>query len=405
MLRVGGAPQIGAAGSSYGGGMSLLLAAADPRVQGGGGRHHLERPAARVLPELRRLRPGVFKKLWLGALFGNGFGDQRAGALAALGGSAAGGGTGSGGGSDSGSGSSGSGSGSSGSGGAVSGSASSALGSGSGGGRGAASARCGNFAPDVCAAYQASAATGTPNAGDAALMRAGQPGDLPCRPDPRADAAHARASRTRCSRSARPTPTPAGIAANGTPVRVVWRQGGHDNSGVGEGTATGAATAWFDATLHGKPVPRTQPFQFTEQAGVVSAATGDAAEQALQRHGLPGHRRHAARTRTVELQRPAQPIAAPAGGAPAVITSIPGLGGISARFDQALALLPSAPGQTAAFASPKLGSDAARRRRLHRAPDDHRAAVRRRRAVRRACATSAPTARRAALAARRARCG
>jgi ABC-2 type transport system ATP-binding protein len=47
-------------------------------------------------------------------------------------------------------------------------------------------------------------------------------------------------------------------------------------------------------------------------------------------------------------------ISSPAGGTPAVITTIPGLGGMSTRFDQAVAQLPPPPGQTAEFASPPL---------------------------------------------------
>ena len=61
----------------------------------------------------------------------------------------------------------------------------------------------------------------------------------------------------------------------------------------------------------------------------------------------------------MQLAGPAQTIASPGGGSPTVITSIPGLGGISSRFDQALALLPTAPGQSAVFASPKLASSVA----------------------------------------------
>jgi ABC-2 type transport system ATP-binding protein len=144
-----------------------------------------------------------------------------------------------------------------------------------------------------------------------------------------------------------------GIAAHGTPVRVVWRTGGHDASGVGTSTVTSEAEQWFRAVFAGK-VPAKQRFRFSEQAGVVSAATGDASEQVLQSSGYPGIAGAPRRTESVTVSGPPQPISSPGGGSPAVITNIPGLGGISGRFDNALTLLPGAPGQTATFVSPRL---------------------------------------------------
>ncbi len=146
-----------------------------------------------------------------------------------------------------------------------------------------------------------------------------------------------------------------GLAAHGTPVKVVWRPGGHD-SGGGTTQATTAAASWF-GQVFGSGVAKSQPFQFTEQAGVVSAATGDASEQTLQANGYPGIAGTPRNTRTVQLSGRAQTIGSPAGGTPAVITSIPGLGGISGRFDRALSVLPSAPGQTASFVTPKFTKD------------------------------------------------
>src|SRR5437764_15338083 len=63
--------------------------------------------------------------------------------------------------------------------------------------------------------------------------------------------------------------TARGLAAHGTPVRVVWRPGGHDASGVGGGTATSEASSWFKTVFAGS-VGAAQRFRFSEQAGVVS---------------------------------------------------------------------------------------------------------------------------------------
>ena len=76
-----------------------------------------------------------------------------------------------------------------------------------------------------------------------------------------------------------------------------------------------------------------------------------------------------------------------------MITSIPGLGGISGRFDRALSVLPSAPGQTAGFVTPTFTHDVTVAGeptvRLVVTVEDR---VRRRRCSP-GCATSAPTAR------------
>jgi len=67
-----------------------------------------------------------------------------------------------------------------------------------------------------------------------------------------------------------------------------------------------------------------------------------------------------AATRTVTMNGPPQPVASPAGGAPAAITSIPGLGGLLSQLGGVAgsrASLPTAPGQTASFASPVLQSE------------------------------------------------
>ena len=71
----------------------------------------------------------------------------------------------------------------------------------------------------------------------------------------------------------------------------------------------------------------------------------------LRAPGYPGLDGTPQRTRTVSVSGAAQPIASPAGGTPAVITSIPGLGGVSSRLDTFLSGAATAPGQTALFPS------------------------------------------------------
>jgi ABC-2 type transport system ATP-binding protein len=288
--RVHGRPQIATAGASYGGALSLLIAAADHRVGAVAADITWNDLSHALFPNAVGSAPGVFKKLWAGTLFGQAFPDTTRGERPG-------------------------------------------------------SVSCGRFAPEVCAAYQASAAAGTPNAAMRGLMRQASPASVVDRitvptlltqgeddslfPLGEADA------------------TARGIAAHGTPVRVVWRQGGHDDPSVGGGTATSEAISWLHEVFDG-PVAVRQPFRFDEQAGVVSAATGSAGEQTLQAAAYPGI--HAAQ-RPVRVAGRPQSITSPAGGSPAVITDIPGLGGGSALVNAGLTTLPSAPGQTATFVS------------------------------------------------------
>jgi ABC-2 type transport system ATP-binding protein len=295
--HVGGKPQIATAGASYGGGLSLLIAAADHRVGAVAADITWNDLSHALFPNFAGSGPGVFKKLWAGQLFSNAFPQPGPGRPVPSG-----------------------------------------------------SVNCGRFAPDVCAAYAASAETGTPNAAMRRLMRQASPASV-------IDKITAPTLLTQGEDDSlfplsEADATARGIAAHGTPVRVVWRQGGHD-SPVGGGTATSEANAWFDAVFSGS-VGTNQRFRFSEQAGVVSAATGDAAQQTLQTNGYPGIAGTPRRTKLVEVSGPPQPITSPADGSPAVITTIPGLGGISSRFDRALTILPSAPGQTASFSSAKL---------------------------------------------------
>src|SRR6476619_2180437 len=102
-LERGGAPRIGVAGSSYGGGLALLLAGTDHRIDAVGADITWNSLQRALFPNGAATGPGVFKKLWAGYLF-----------QAAR-------------------------------------------------GSGPTDPSCGRFAPDVCAAYQRAAQSGTPD--------------------------------------------------------------------------------------------------------------------------------------------------------------------------------------------------------------------------------------------------
>ncbi len=294
-----GAPRIAAAGSSYGGAISLLLAAADHRIRAVSADITWSSLQQAFFPNNTGSAgggtAGAFKKLWVGLLFGNGFPSGPAGAP-----------------------------------------------------RSPRAASCGRFAPGVCAAYQASAAAGRPTPALRALMRAASPARVLSRITAPTQLIQGEQDSlfplTQADANAR------GIAAHGTPVSVVWRTGGHDTGGGGD-VATADGVSWFDRVFSGSDLTGPQPFTFAENEGVISAASGEVEQSVLRAPGYPGLDGTPQRTRTVSVSGAAQPIASPAGGTPAVITSIPGLGGVSSRLDTFLSGAATAPGQTALFTS------------------------------------------------------
>jgi ABC-2 type transport system ATP-binding protein len=202
----------------------------------------------------------------------------------------------------------------------------------------------------VCAAYRQSAATGVPTPALRKLMQEASPSSVLGHLD--APTLLTQGEDDSLFPLSEADANARQLAAHGTPVRVVWREGGHD-TGAGTGIATSEAIAWFDEVFGGG-VGRHQPFRFNEQAGVVSAATGDAAQQTLQADGYPGIAGTARNTERVTVSGPAQVVTAPPDGSPAAITAVPGLSGLGPLVTRAFDQLPATPGQTASFTSGKL---------------------------------------------------
>ena len=294
-----GDPRVGVAGGSYGGALALLLAGTDKRVDAVAADITWNDLNQALVPD------GVFKKQWAGYLFQGGF-------------SAAGVATN----------------------GDVQGADPEAI---------SRVISCGRFAADVCTAYQELAETGEATATTTALLKASSPetvaGDITAPtlltqgeddslfPLDQADA-NARA-----------------IAAAGTDVRVVWRQGGHDASGTGNDVVRTTRADWFDEHLRGEGTS-SRTFQLARGGPRVSAAT-QATNWVGQTYrvegGYPGiDGDPAARRLDLAVTSLPQPISAPAGGVPAAVSSLPGVGGLLSVAGGAGALS-AIPGQTAAF--------------------------------------------------------
>ena len=281
-----GDPRVGVAGSSYGGGLALLLGAYDKRVDAIAADITWNDLSQALFPNSAGGQPGVFKKLWAGELFASASG-QKGGA-------------------------------------------------------------CGRFAPELCAAYQQAASTGEPDASILSLLRASSPAGVLNRIT--APTLLSQGEQDSLFPLEQADANARGIAANGTQLKVIWRSGGHDG-----GTSTSDLQqnlgGWFDPVLlhRGKA---DASFDVTVPGSGISAATGRTVSQSLQvDRGYSG-----GRTQRVGVSGPAQTIYAPAGGSPAAVTSVPGLGGLlsTAATLTGSRNLTTIPGQVATFASQPL---------------------------------------------------
>jgi ABC-2 type transport system ATP-binding protein len=341
-----GDPRVGVVGGSYGGGLTLLLAAYDHRVDA-------------IVPQVtwndlsRSFFPdsdggpatgGVFKKAWAGLFFGSGSALDPA-LLGGSGGAADSGST--------------AGSGGSGGSGGTSGSA---PGGGSAGGAaapgdaavpglpGAADPQCGRFAADVCRMYLGVGATGRATPDAVALLQRRSPQSVIDRIQAptllvqgQADSLFPLAEADANAR---------GIAANGTPVRVAWYSGGHDGEGsqADQDRVKFLTVQWLDHYVKGDGSAPAESFTYSNSGGL-NVSTGRVTSTGFSAPSYPGLD-GAGSPRRVALAGPPQTVAVPPGGAPAAVSTLPGLGGLG-QLAGGVSL--DIPGQVASFVSEPLG--------------------------------------------------
>jgi ABC-2 type transport system ATP-binding protein len=208
---------------------------------------------------------------------------------------------------------------------------------------------CGRFSPEWCDAYTYVATNGTLTEEMRALMRQSSPASITDRitvptllGGGQADSLFPLAQLNANAEQIR--------AANPeTPVKVVWHAQGHDG-GVDESERLNALTrSWFQAYLADGPAV---PLDF--EASLTSGSALDVRESASVEiltsptyPGIAGESELA-----VAVAGPPQRILAPAGGVPAAISSLPGIGGVGGL----LSLLGErvAPNQGAGFISEPL---------------------------------------------------
>jgi len=351
-----GDPRVGIAGASYGGGIALLTAAYDRRVDAIVPQITWNNLATALFPNAAEgVTPGegVFKRQWAGLLFTEGsvgFGRTAAPPPAAGQGSSGQSGT-----SQSGSGQSGSGQGGTGTGtGTSAGAPSQAA---------ALAAQCGRFLPSVCAVYRDVATSGQPTPAAISLLTRNSPASVAGRlnvPTLLIQGQHdSLFGLDQADANYR------AIQRNGAPVDMVWFNGGHDGGNQEDARLNLLTQQWFDRWLEApaRPFDRSAETATTSQSRPAgTAATGQPAFAVTRNRGFdpssnqnvlgvataPSYPGLGGSTQaTVTLQGPPQTIARPPGGAPAAISVFPGFGALGGlTFD--------VPGQSAAFQSAPL---------------------------------------------------
>jgi ABC-2 type transport system ATP-binding protein len=286
-----GDPRVGVAGSSYGGGLALMLAGLDKRVDAVGADITWNDLQQALFPNASGGEPGVFKKQWAGELF------------------------------------------------------SSTLAPGEG--------ACGRFAADLCAVYQRAASTGEPDAQILSLLAASSPKSV--LNNITAPTLLSQGEQDSLFPLGQADANARGIAANGTPVKVIWRDGGHDG-GTSTSELTSDLRGWFDPILRKDRTP-SRSFEISIPSAGLSAANGRTVTGTLRVDaGYPGAGGPATPTQTFGFIGPTQQIQAPPGGFPAAVTTVPGLGSLLgvAGSVGATSSLAGVPGQVALFASQPL---------------------------------------------------
>ncbi|MYV97620.1 alpha/beta fold hydrolase, partial [Streptomyces sp. SID3343] len=255
-LDAPGDPRVGVAGASYGGALSLLTAAYDPRVDAIAPQITWNDLADSLLPNAAGGGPneGVFKKMWAGLFFSSG--TSPLGTLAPA----------------------------------------------------DASTGCGRFTDEVCAIYRRVAVTGKSTPQAVELLRRASPASVSDRiAVPTLLVQGQNDSLFPLDQADR---TAASVARNGAPVEVMWTAGGHDGGTPQTSMVRDRIREWFDRWLKPAAAPPkggaaqpAGPFQVTRSGGVDSA-TRERVLRTADTKGYPGL--NGTRQREVPLVGPEQ---------------------------------------------------------------------------------------------------
>ncbi|GGO71022.1 alpha/beta fold hydrolase [Nonomuraea cavernae] len=305
-LDAAGDPRVGIAGGSYGGSIALMTAAHDSRVDAIVPQITWSDLADALFPDATGQGPenGVFKRMWAGFFFGRGGGPIQG--LEAL-------------------------------------------------TRqpeplSAEEARCGRFLPAICDIYQQVAETGKATPEAVALLRQSSPVTVAGRV--KAPTLLIQGQRDSLFPLGHADANARAIAAAGTPVSLAWFDGGHDGGNGEADWLHDQTTAWFGHYLKDDGSAVARPFTVTRDGG-----RDPGTRQRIRLHpeaasypGLGG-----TATTSVTLSGPEQPVVNPPGGAPASISTVPGVSGLLGGGGQSnVSVSLDMPGQSASFESAPL---------------------------------------------------
>ncbi|TQM37216.1 alpha/beta fold hydrolase [Pseudonocardia cypriaca] len=307
-----GDPRVGVTGASYGGALALMLAGSDLRVDALApvitwndlgqalfpNAAAAARPPAATPAEGIFAPDGVFKSGWAGMLFSAGS-DQADQA------------------------------------------------------RGTGADPCGRFTSEICVAWTEAATTGRISPATAELLR---------RSSPAAVAGNITAP-TLLVQGEQDTlfgldqadATARQIAAAGGRVKVEWFAGGHDGAAPDDAVRDSIGD-WFDHHLAGEGDDPGTGFSYAVQSGVRAGANTPTSRvvSVPAYPGLPGAAPLV--TTPLPLEGDPQQVVHPAGGNPAAITSLPGIGGALGSLAGRLSASADPPGQSATFRTAPLAA-------------------------------------------------
>lgn len=212
---------------------------------------------------------------------------------------------------------------------------------------------CGRFSPEWCAAYTSAATTGTVSTDLRALMRKSSPASITDRITVPTLLGGGQSDSLFPLQQVNATAEQIRAAHPKTPVKVVWHGQGHDG-GVDESQRLRILTrSWFEAHLARGPAV---PLDF-EASLVENSALDDrqsATVTVLTSPEYPGL--YGSSGQPIQMGGPPQRILAPAGGVPASVSALPGVGSLG----PVLSLLETrlAPNQSAGFFSDQLSGPA-----------------------------------------------
>ncbi|PWK82014.1 ABC-2 type transport system ATP-binding protein [Lentzea atacamensis] len=211
---------------------------------------------------------------------------------------------------------------------------------------------CGRFTPEVCAAYTEVATTGRASQQTLELLRRSSP--VAVTDQIKQPAMLVQGEQDTLFGLDQSDATARQITAAGGKVKMVWYAGGHD--GGNPGTALrGEIADWMAFHLQGKGTDPGTGFEYTVQGAFRSSGTPSL--RTVVAPSYPGLSGAATERRTVKLSGREQVAVNPAGGNPAAISNLPGLGSALARSSSISSRLSiDLPGQAAVFTSDALDS-------------------------------------------------